>query len=40
MSLKRRDFITLIGGRGDVAARRACAASGDAGDWVTPLRIA
>jgi len=35
--MKRREFITLLGGSaGRVAARGAGAAARDAGDWVPP----
>jgi hypothetical protein len=38
--VKRRSFITLLGGRGGiVAARGACAAASDAGDrWRTSIK--
>ena len=35
--MKRREFITLLGGAGRVAARGASAAVGDAGDWLQSL---
>jgi hypothetical protein len=39
--LKRREFITLLGGvGGDVAARGASAASGNADDWIPQQRVA
>jgi hypothetical protein len=38
-AVKRRDFITLLGG-GCVAARGARAAGGDAGDWAPRSKIA
>ena len=31
--MKRREFITLLAGRGGLAARRASAAGANAGDW-------
>ena len=33
--MKRREFITLLGGGGGVAGCGPCAAAGDAGDRVT-----
>ena len=36
--MKRREFITLLGGGGGVAARGAGAAAGDAGDRVLETR--
>ena len=33
--MKRREFITLLGGAAAVAARGAGAAGGDAGDWAS-----
>ena len=36
--MKRRDFITLIGGVASLAARGARAAAGDAGDWASQQR--
>ena len=33
--MKRREFITLLGGAAALAARGARAAAGDAGDWVS-----
>ena len=38
--LKRREFISLLGGGGSMAARGARAAAGDAGDRVPQRRIA
>ena len=38
--MKRREFITLLGGRGGVAARGTCAAGVDAGDWFSQQPIA
>ena len=32
--MKRRDFIVVVGGAVAVAGCGACAAAGDAGDWV------
>ncbi len=39
-NMKRRDFITLIGGGGRVAARGEGAAAGDAGDRVPRQLVA
>ena len=33
--MKRREFITLLGGAADAAARGARATAGDSGDWVS-----
>ena len=38
--MKRREFITLLGGAAALAARGARAAAGDAGDRVSPRRFA
>ena len=38
--MRRREFITLLGGAARVAARGARAAAGDAGDRVSPQRVA
>ena len=37
--MKRREFITLLGGAAALAARGARAAAGDAGDRVSQRRI-
>ena len=39
LDMRRREFITLLGGAA-VAARGACAAAGDAGDRVPQQRLA
>ena len=36
--MKRREFITLLGGAAAMAARGKCAAAGDAGDRVSSQR--
>ena len=35
--MQRREFITLLGGAAALAARGACAAAGDAGDWISQM---
>ena len=40
LDLRRREFITLLGGAARVAARGAGAAVGDAGDRVSQCQIA
>ena len=39
VTMKRREFITLLGGRGGVAARGADAAVDDAGDRMVERKI-
>ena len=37
--MRRREFITLLGGAARVAARGAGAAAGDAGDWISEQHL-